>query len=956
VQFRILLNSLCSVWHTDFYESSVPIVFISRTVSVEVEGCRAFDLIFLFVMDDRSPMVFNASKRRQYHSCDRCRKGHRSCDANTSGAHSSGENVIGLNNTYACSACRRANKECTFEWLQSISPSALPANQRFEFAMPVRSESNVIGLTAPNDIMNYDLSPSAQLPTSNEPTEPGLTSTYASSANSQILPLPDCGGQIIHSTGLTTSNSVPMPDILLSTQFSILNENTEPNSMSTYVLSSGNTQIPPLPDYGQEHLCSTRAGLNSLSEHNPINDATNNGKTSTDHDNLTLNSTTFDLTHILAFGAINIPTESWDLFGTLGAYPQNPPTETSTARIVNIDEEAEGGDSTRSGKREQSVITYSSAQSLAQTRDYTFPAPKRKRKLEDLQPDISESATKLIISSSLLKIFEETCENAAFCWSTVYNCPFKIQLPSSIASIGGTSTEPGMSRKSIASGGIWSRAIKLDRKFQFLRPQPLSERDIFQASNSLKLSIMTFASQWGVERKGFRSRTKSSSSFAHLMYRSLWNEATRALDRCSHLNSFRVILSALMMTLVIEPMDEDEIESSATANTRIPRDWRPIAFKHLLFWNQQLSNGILVRRDSFNFTLNTEYYNIHRLSEEDIEDFFLVFWLAMAYDSVLSVLMNTPFSLRLDLGSPVSSLGNMPEIQSTGVQSLEGDSELVSKNYWNITHLNQTQFTWTSLSFSLPGTMEMIETALQDTIPTIILHWRNIGTLRSYLTAKNAPPEEIISSSLQVCTHWKRNSDIVMKFCLENYSKLPFKVQTWYIYLYSNWTLGCFLFTEIIEELDLIFQTGYYQQFWRMLTSSHTDDMKKYYAFAFTNLAQVLSENDSIQPEYHEFITESGAHDGQPWPTIFNLCLVKTCEIFLNWIDQFKGSNPNRSNHDAKYQWILQNVNIQELVSLSENCIEQLRVLGWKSPTSSIEIAMLQSRFEGVTKGYLMIP
>jgi hypothetical protein len=900
-------------------------------------------------------MVFNASKRRQYHSCDRCRKGHRSCDANTTGARSLTENALGINIAYACSACRRANKACTFEWLRSISPSALPASQRSEFVMPVRLESNITGLATPHDTMESDLPLSAQVHASNEYTEPNSTSTYATLlTDTQILPLQDCRDEIIHNTTLLTPNNVLVPEILPSTQFHTLKENTEPNLPSAYISSSQSSRVIPLPDGEHELLWNTRTGLNPLSQpiglnSGQVSNSTQKGKFPNEYNHAASHSTTFDFTRVQASDAFHDPTESWNMAETLGDFFDNTTTMISTERTENRNADIGGSVATRGRRREQEgVITDFPNQPLAQAGDYISPASKRKRKRENFKVDMAETTIKLHISSSLLKIFEETCENATFCWTTVTNCPFKIQIPSTVGPIGATTvgTELGKSKKSLASGGLWSRAIKLDRKFQSLRPQPLSDRELFQASNTLKLSIMTFASQWGVERKAFGSRSKSSSSFAHLMYRSLWNEASRALDRCSHLNSFRVIFSALMLALVIEPMDD----SSASETPREPRDWRPIAFKHLLFWNQQLSNGILIRSGAFKFKLNPEYRSSHKLTEEDIEDFFLAFWLALAYDSIISVLVGTPFSLRMDLASPVGSWGKMRETQLTRVQSTEISNELVSINYWNVTHLHQTEFTWSNFNPSSPSTIEMIETALQDTVPSIMLHWRNIGTLRNYLKAKNVPPEDLIRNSLKVFNHWKHNSEIVMKYCLENYSKLPFKIQTWYIYNYANWSSGCFILTDIMEEMDILLDTDYYQQFWTMSTSSCTYDVKKHYAFVFSSLAQVLSENDFIQPGYHEFITESGAQDGMPWPTTFSLCLAKTCEILLNWIHHF-----NQFNHDAKFLWILQNVDIQELISLSKNCIEQLKELGWKSPTSSIQIPALQSRFDEVTKGYLMV-
>jgi hypothetical protein len=850
--------------------------------------------------------------------------------------------IRGIN--HACSACRRSNKACTFDWLRNLSPSALPERLRLQFNLQNDSESSRAWLTTQNDML-----------TSEKPLAPA---------------------------------------------FNTLNENNAVNPLNTYLLSSVDDKLV------------SEAALNAtfrpFGVDFPPGDLESNNESQNECRYAMSHSTMINFSKAQSTGNFDHSTEPWELIDSSGAFSGDLLHHSSMSRteisgnvnalflhsIFPEDDEVVRGD--KKGKK--TVTNYSDwpprhfgANSSKSTWADLSPTPKRKHQLDIFDSEIANNTAKHTIALSMLKLFEDTYEGATCCWTAVSNCPFKVEKPDSVGSA------TSMTTKNLASGGLWSRIMRLDKRFQCLRPQPLSARETRRASNSLKLSIMAFASQWGLERKD--KQAPSSASFARLMHRSLWNEASRTLERCSHLTSFRVVISALILSLVTKPTDNDESDfstddefggsndqdgpvktsvfsdtasdSRATTQplqqfrlrtshsrpniTETPtdsKDWRLIAFKQLNFWKQQLFNGLVIRRGTFNFTLNAEFGGLHGLSEADIEDFFLMIWHGLAFDSMLSVMMNTPFYLSVDLGPTESPLSAAHEpFQSTEVQSAGVDIEPGTKDFWNVAHLAKSQFPRGDVQFSIPNTTGHIEIALQDAVPTTMLHWRNVGTLRIYAQEEIAPLdlEDKISSSLQVYTHWGLHHFSVMQFCLENYPSLPFKIQTWYIYLYASWTLACFLLAECIEDIDSKFDIDHPQKQWRVSTC-YACDIKKDSAFAFTNLAKVLRSNASGKSEYHEFLAESGAHEGQPWPTVFNLCLAKACETYLSWIDQ-----SHRRNHDATYLWILRNVNVQELVCLSSSCIEGLRELNWKSRSATSERAgELQSRLEEVTEGHLL--
>ena len=78
---------------------------------------------------DASSRRRGRTNRRQYQSCDRCRKGRRGCDAVSLGIGPFSPSDLTTSSQIkhrGCSGCKKFNKECTFEWLRSIPLQDLP--------------------------------------------------------------------------------------------------------------------------------------------------------------------------------------------------------------------------------------------------------------------------------------------------------------------------------------------------------------------------------------------------------------------------------------------------------------------------------------------------------------------------------------------------------------------------------------------------------------------------------------------------------------------------------------------------------------------------------------------------------------------------------------------------------------------------------------------------------------
>ena len=73
----------------------------------------------------RPPELDRHVRRKQFTSCDACRKLRRSCDAFSRGASPLQPPAVD-SEILGCSACEKAGRKCTFQWLKEVPETALP--------------------------------------------------------------------------------------------------------------------------------------------------------------------------------------------------------------------------------------------------------------------------------------------------------------------------------------------------------------------------------------------------------------------------------------------------------------------------------------------------------------------------------------------------------------------------------------------------------------------------------------------------------------------------------------------------------------------------------------------------------------------------------------------------------------------------------------------------------------
>jgi Fungal Zn(2)-Cys(6) binuclear cluster domain len=846
-------------------------------------------------------------KRKQYRSCDQCKSSHRACNAAAVDIHSLDQAGLPSGPSVACSACQKTNKVCTFQWIQGLSRNELPETLKKRFKpTPADTIKQKMSLAHVDDEVYSMANPTTKTWSSNPSDYAGMSVTDSLSSSSSGLPWPPV-------LGVDMANN--------------------PALYQTY--------------------------LNSTLLHNPYQFLPPS----------TFHSPPMNIQDS-RFG------QNVDISNTQALHPAFPE-----------------GSSSDEFETHRQIAVYSSSQywrgqSVQTSTDVSKKLPDAGNQLNQKNDEMADATTKKVITIGMVDIFKDIFEGTIFHWVNTTTVPYKIHKPD----LDHGNWDKGF--KSLATGGLIPRLARLDLRYQCLRDEPISLYDKRLAKQALKLAVMAFSSQWGWQSETSAAKP-GSISFARLLHRSLWYEARQALDKAAHIDSFHVILAKMTMFLIIEPRDDDDdddieggggdetthaafsppeeaedqeqvsrskpsqLESHGkTAVAQARQHSSPIfaepsaetiagtrhlldAFEDLIDWKQRILDNTAISTDNFTIVIVPNPIGNNCITEEDVEDFFMIFWLAVEFDTIISPLIDKPLSITDEDCVPRLSGHKLPAL--TGRPEFTAGAEAGIKAAWNLINVS---------SSNVPFMPEHQTTAVernyvQDAVPYNVLLWRRLSVLRT-LMSKNTTPdyvEEVIDSCLQVINHWKTEFAGDVLFCVVNHSVLPFDIQIRYVFLCMTWSLGCLLVACCIEDLDAAFKSEKSRQLGRASTSL-ISELKKESCFAVSEMSKASCETVSVRSGTHEFVAGHGALLGEPWPVVLDLALTKSCETFLDWIARSNQPNPE----STLYLWVRANTQEEDLAMRAKYCIDGLNQLGWKSKTSTISAVKLQSELDKTKK------
>lgn len=503
------------------------------------------------------------SNRRQYQSCDRCRKGRRGCDAVHLGIDPFGRSDLPTSKQVrrrGCSGCQRFNEACTFEWLRAIPRQVLP--RRLNLARKlIPSEQRRIrdqlqaqpGLEAPFSSTGLSPSYNAQQHSERKDTEANFYDELDLDIGLDGLPL--------RGYGLALAVD-PQDD-------SILRPTLSGQVMAESFFEATRDFVSPKPF--------DQSGFSKDQSHSVALTAE-----SGDPAGWVQNNADYD-----------------QLFEPLWADEEHPSTQSDLVITVPTINEIQG----TSLQGQNDLVEFGNYQNGLQDPD-PFPGwlpdtTLASRRTASAQSSISRFATqhrqtismqenrladqsnKITISNNLMQIYCDSLENALECWIDRETCPYRIEtdIGSLSHAVNEQTNSPSLSKT------LYNRVVRLDAAFSRQRPRPLTRAEDAGSSKVLKLAIMAFACQWshaasassstsvhetpwvladGGHDLGARPTSDlevpGAQDFEQLLRLSVWHEAQRCIRRWRHCGSFRVILASIILFCSQQPLDEEELD------------------------------------------------------------------------------------------------------------------------------------------------------------------------------------------------------------------------------------------------------------------------------------------------------------------------------------------------------------------------------------------------------------
>jgi hypothetical protein len=497
--------------------------------------------------------------RRQYQSCDRCRKGRRGCDAVSLGIDPFGRSDPTTSSQIrrrGCSGCQKFNKECTFEWLRSIPRQVLPRRLKTK---PKPSEQRF------RDQPGFDaVLPSAGLSPTHNAQQPEKTDTGTNFHDELNLNI-GLDGLLLPENGLPLAVDYRLGSISRPN----LSGQTAAESFSGAACDFVSSNLFDQSGFSEDQF----HGTESTGEgDDPIVWVQNNEYTGqiyrdSSHDQI-FETLWVGEAHPSSQSDPGMPIPTIDRIQTTSLEDQNDllgleyhhnklqdpflgwfPTTTSPSSCT-VDGE---------------LLT-----NCVATQHYPTISMQEHR--------LADKSNKITISNDLMKIYFDTLENALECWIDVETCPYRIETDVGLRS----HIVNEQTRLSSFSTTLYNRVHRLDAVFSRQRPRPLSRAEDSGSSEALKLAIMAFACQWSHSSRSSPTNlyektlaltdedhaveprptsdfeASDTQEFERLLRLSVWHESQRCLSRWRYCGSFRVILASIVLFCSQQPLDEDE--------------------------------------------------------------------------------------------------------------------------------------------------------------------------------------------------------------------------------------------------------------------------------------------------------------------------------------------------------------------------------------------------------------
>ncbi|KAJ5602780.1 hypothetical protein N7537_005736 [Penicillium hordei] len=808
--------------------------------------------------------------RRQYGSCDQCRKSKRACDALCLDLtrRTLVNNVDGQRPS--CSYCARTNKRCTMEWARSQAQSTLRSPRQY----PLSGHGN-------RDLLfpwkSNELQATTGFETWNNLLEPNSIQEHMTWESESA--------SVNMSGSLLDNNSMLLGSVLNNTETSQVMMHAETPGAS----ASTRSAFDLMPPYFSSPP-NTSAQPPSDLEIDPM------------YQQMWLASQT---------------SQESQTYSRLGSAPSQTPQQPSDTSWMCLNQQ------------------YSH-----------WNSPQRSLSPFSIDQQMINTSTRCLTSANLLQIYHDVLEYSLSCWLSEMTCPYQ----AGSRSIPQSKHERGSSRSNM----IYQRTIRLDRVAQSCNLLQLTHAEDQAASKALHLAIMAFATQWaqGSHRHREKYPTRPldngeddipgdiTEEFDRILQRQFWDQAQRALQEVTDLESYRVACAELIFGLTQRPWNpgnrppgqdiQGQGHNFATEsvqirlNNIINNEGPPIYMERAA----RKMHALKYRCDMLEKGLGRQcggrekgVYGIEAMSAEDRETVGLLYWMAIMCDTLSSSMNERPVVVQ----DQDCEHEGQKEAQDVG-----NIDKSVGGGRWN-------------LDLFLPGTLEQThrthwpcsyEAAAEDIIksaPVKVLLFRHLSYLQNAIR-KSSPQdqiEDILQMAVLLYEYWNRTHGAFFDELMQNYHAVPQRIQGWFLCISAHWYLASLMLADLLEFIDdnsLGAEGATHIRFANQMARR----MRMHSARELSHLARVgtpsTSSNNNLgvpqMSEFHHAVNE-GTLLTEPWTIILIRAFTKACMVFLGDADEFlcyPGTTFGHNSHD-----------LERNMEQAEDCIKGLWLLGKKS-------------------------
>ncbi|KAH8656376.1 hypothetical protein BGZ61DRAFT_570379 [Ilyonectria robusta] len=616
-------------------------------------------------------------------------------------------------------------------------------------------------------------------------------------------------------------------------------------------------------------------------------------------------------------------------------------------------------------------LTETVSRNASTSSDSSAPqAPKRRRRSSgwrDYQSSLSPfsidqtmmaRSNNQLISTNLLQIYHDVFEHNLSCWLTEVTCPYKTQRWSpDVVNTANLKKEWGP----FWSNRIYRRTVKLDRVAQSTKMIQLVRSEDQAALRALHLAIMAFATQWAQGSRRQRQRYSAArdgaddnlaeelademtEEFDRNLQRHFWEQAQRALQDVSDLESYRVVCAELIFGLTQKPWANDDhpgvIDPAMFASSRGGRDVKTSALAQI---NRIISkegpptymeraarkmHALKYRYDSTRRGLgaNTNGQagkmadSIPSMSGEDRGTIGLLYWLAVMFDTVSSSMNERPVVVADE------------DCQHSSVQEeiYTAEPEETSTGRWKIDVFIQDGLDEPGDFLHWPCSYEVAAEAVTKSAPIKVLLFRHVSYLQNILRkgGRGQKVEEIIRSTTSVYMYWIMTYGSFFRELVQHFDSVPPRIQSWFVCISAHWHLAALMLADIVEFVDKN-GLGVNIEARCRANSKMACRIRETSVRELSDLASVATppaeEASSAMPQLQDFhhAVNEGTILTEPWTMILIRAFSKASVILLGEADESLRYGRGTLGHNSE--------DFKDSLERAEECIKGLWLLGKKS-------------------------